>query len=344
MVPAVCEGMKWLALDIGGANLKAADGEGFAVSEVFPLWQQPDQLVESLRTLIALVPKVDYIAVTMTGELADCFATKTEGVNAILTALEQAADHRHTRVYLTSGMLVAVPVARRQPLLAAASNWHALAKFAGRFAPTGAGMVIDIGSTTTDIIPLSDGIPTTIGRTDTNRLLNGELVYSGVERTPLCAILNATPFRGRKCPIAAEFFSTTWDVYLTLGHLPEEPSNLHTADRRPATKEAARSRLARSICADAETFNEGDAKAMSQAACERQLARISIALRHVLERMPQPPATIVLSGRGEFLARMAIAGAGIAPRIISLSRELGSELSRSAAAHALAVLAREGTK
>jgi (4-(4-[2-(gamma-L-glutamylamino)ethyl]phenoxymethyl)furan-2-yl)methanamine synthase len=336
--------MKWLALDIGGANLKAADGEGFAVSEVFPLWQRPNQLAESLRTLIALVPKVDHIAATMTGELADCYATKTEGVQAILTALEDAADRRHTRVYLTSGMLVAVPIARRQPLLAAASNWHALAKFAGRYAPHGPGMVIDIGSTTTDIIPLSEGMPTTIGRTDTNRLLNGELVYSGVERTPLCAILSATPFRGRKCPLAAEVFATTSDVYVTLGNLPEEPSNSNTADGRPATKEAALARLARSICADCETFNEVDALAMAEAACERQVARIMIALRHVLERMPQAPSTIVLSGRGEFLARKAIEEVGLAPNIISLSRELGTELSRCAGAHALAVLAREGLK
>lgn len=336
--------MKWLALDIGGANLKAADGDGFAVTEAFPLWQKPEQLAEALRTLIALVPKVDHVAATMTGELADCFATKSEGVHAILTSLEEAVDRRHTRVYLTSGMLVSVPIARRQPLLAAASNWHALARFAGRFAPKGAGMLIDIGSTTTDIIPLFDGSPTTIGRSDTNRLLNGELVYSGVERTPLCALLSAAPFRGRKCPMAAEVFATTLDVYLTLGNLPEEPANLNTADRRPATKEAARDRLARSICADRETFNESDAKAMSEAALEKQLSRIHIALKHVLDRMPERPTTMVLSGRGEFLARRAIEHLGLMPRIVSMGKELGMELSRCAAAHALAVLAKEGPK
>ncbi len=336
--------MKWLALDVGGANLKAADGHGFAISEAFPLWQQQDELAEALRNLIAQVPKVDHIAATMTGELADCFDTKTEGVHEILNAIEEAADRRHTRIYLTSGMLVAMAIARRQPLLAAASNWHALARFAGRYAPQGAGMVIDIGSTTTDIIPLSDGTPTTIGRTDTNRLLNGELVYSGVERTPLCALLNAAPFRGRNCPTAAEVFATTLDVYLTLGDLPEEPANLHTADRRPATKEGSRGRLARSICADRDTFNEADARAMAIAASEKQLSRIVSALKHVLERMPQSPSTIVLSGRGEFLARRAIDSLGLMARIISLGKELGMELSRCAAAHALAVLAQEGPK
>jgi probable H4MPT-linked C1 transfer pathway protein len=336
--------MKWLALDIGGANLKIADGDGFSAIEAFPLWQAREQLAEALRRQIALVPRVDHIAVTMTGELADCFATKKEGVLAILNAVEEASDHRHTRIYLTSGMLVAMPIARRQPLLAAASNWHALARFAGRFAANGPGMLIDIGSTTTDIIPLSDGTPTTIGRTDTNRLLNGELVYTGVERTPICALLPAVPFRGRKCPVAAELFSTTLDAYLTLGQLPEEPSNTNTADHRPATKAAARDRLARSICSDREAFSELDAKLLSEAVLEKQLSRISTSLKHVLHRMPERPRTIVLSGRGEFLARKVIESLGPLPEIISLSKELGTELSRCAAAHALAVLAREGPK
>jgi uncharacterized hydantoinase/oxoprolinase family protein len=144
--------------------------------------------------------------------------------------------------------------------------------------------------------------------------------------------------------LAAEVFATTWDVYLTLGSLPEESSNLNTADGRPATKEAARGRLARSICSDCETFNETDAFAMAEAAQERQIARIVIALRHVLERMPQAPSTLILSGRGEFLARKAIESLGLTPNVISLGRELGAELSRCAGAHALAVLAREGQK
>jgi probable H4MPT-linked C1 transfer pathway protein len=336
--------MKWLAIDIGGANLKAADGGKFALSEPFPLWERPQQLAEALRSIISLVPRVDHIAVTMTGELADCFPTKTEGVQFILTALEEAADHRHTRVYLTSGMLVSIAVARRQALLAAASNWHALAKFAGRFTGKGTGLLIDIGSTTTDIIPLAGGNPVAIGKTDTNRLLNGELIYTGVERTPLCALLHSVPYRGRKCPVAAELFATTVDAYLTLGRLQEDPANLQTADHKPATREAAHTRLARMICADRETFNEVDAKAVAQAAMEKQIGRLMISLKHVLGRLPETPATIVISGRGEFLARQAIEAVGLLPRVISLGKELGDELSRCAAAHALAVLAQEGPK
>ncbi len=108
--------MKWLALDIGGANLKAADGDHFAVSQPFALWQNPHQLTDALRGMLALVPRVDHIAATMTGELADCFSTKAEGVKFILNALSVAADGRHTRIYLTNGKLVSLQVAARQPL------------------------------------------------------------------------------------------------------------------------------------------------------------------------------------------------------------------------------------
>ena len=122
--------MKWLALDIGGANLKAADGEGFAVSQPFPLWENSRQLADALRALVALVPRVDHVAATMTGELADCFTTKAEGVAFILNALSVAADGRHTRVYLTNGKLVSLQIALqaaavgRRPQLARAGEFR----------------------------------------------------------------------------------------------------------------------------------------------------------------------------------------------------------------------------
>jgi len=336
--------MKWMAIDIGGANLKAADGEKIAFIQPFALWQHPEQLADALRGLIAQVPRVDHIAVTMTGELADCFVTKAQGVQFILDSATAAADGRHLRIYMTNGLLVSPRIALRQPLLAAASNWHALARFAGRYAPKGCGLVIDIGSTTTDLIPLIDGTPVTMGHTDPNRMLSGELVYTGVERTPLCAVVHSLPWRGRKCPVAHELFATTWDVYLTLGDLPEEPSRDNTADRRPATKDTAWDRLARSICADREMFSQADAQLAAEGVADAQLARITKAAIHVIQRLPSQPVTVVIAGRGEFLARRVVENLNIFPQVVSLRDELGEETSRSATAHALAVLAREGPR
>jgi probable H4MPT-linked C1 transfer pathway protein len=336
--------MKWLAFDIGGANLKVADGEGFAVSQPFPMWENSRQLVDALRGLVALVPRVSHVAATMTGELADCFSTKVEGVSYILNALSVAADGRHTRVYLTNGRLVSLQTALKQPLLTAASNWHALAKFAGRYVPEGVGLLIDIGSTTCDMIPLVDGQPVTIGKTDTNRMINGELVYTGVQRSPVCAISQLVPWRGRKCPLAHEVFATMWDAYLTLGDLPEESSRRDTADRRPATKAAAHDRLARAICADREVFSESDALAMAESLSQAQLRKIAAIAVQLIARLQQPPHTVVISGLGEFLALRVLDELKLKSAVISLTRELGPELSRCAAAHSLAVLAREGSK
>lgn len=330
--------MNWLALDIGGANIKAADGQGFAISEPFPLWQRPRHLAEMLRTVIAGSPKPDHLVATMTGELADCFATKTEGVKYILEALNLAADGRHTRVYLINGAIVAPPVALRQPLLAAATNWHALSRFAGRYAPQGAALLIDIGSTTCDIIPLVDGKPAAQGTTDTERLVHGELVYTGVERSPLCAIVKSVPFRDGECPVAQEVFATAWDAYLMLSDVGEEPTSAHTADRRPATKAAARDRLARAVCADRETFTMRDAMAAAQAVATAQLSQVAVAANKVISRMPSPPATIIISGQGEFLARRVAEALKHSGAIVSLNKELGPAISRCATAHGLAVL------
>jgi (4-(4-[2-(gamma-L-glutamylamino)ethyl]phenoxymethyl)furan-2-yl)methanamine synthase len=336
--------MEWLALDIGGAHLKAADGDGLAIVQPFALWQNHKQLCTELRALLSAAGDVDHLAVTMTGELCDCFSTKKEGVEFILKTVEEAAAKRHTRVYLTSGALVAPQVALRQPLLAAASNWHALGRFAGKFVKRGCGLLIDIGSTTCDIIPLVDGQPVTLGRTDPNRLVNGELIYTGVQRSPVCAVVRGITWRGKKCPVAHEVFATMWDVYLMLGDLPEEPNSQHTADGRPATKWYAHDRLARMICADRELFTDTDALAAARGIARVQLSRIATVAHHVMSRLQTPPEAVVISGQGEFLARRVLERLGVSAPVVSLQSELGPELSRCATAHALAWIAQEGLR
>jgi probable H4MPT-linked C1 transfer pathway protein len=336
--------MNLLALDIGGANLKAADGNGFACSEPFPLWQKPDELAAAVAELIGRAPPSEKLVVTMTGELADCFQTKAEGVAHIVLAVEQAAGRRSVLVYLVDGSLVPVEVACRQAALAAASNWHALASFATRYLGAGPGLLLDIGSTTSDIIPLANGDVVVQGRTDPERLASGELVYTGVVRSPVCAVVDTLPWQGRQVPVAQELFATTRDAYLLLGDLPEDALDRRTADGRPATRPAARDRLARMICADRETFSEEDAAGAAEAVARGQLSRLGVAARNVLRRLPATPETIVISGQGEFLARRLCQRLQVSAKIVSLADELGKNASQAAPAHALAVLAREQPK
>jgi probable H4MPT-linked C1 transfer pathway protein len=202
-------------------------------------------------------------------------------------------------------------------------------------------LLIDIGSTTTDIIPIFDGQPVVRGVTDTSRLLSGELVYTGIERSPVCALVQQVPYRGQPCPVAQEFFATTLDVYLVLDQIPENSADFHTADGRAATKACARARLGRMIAADSNEFNHRDAIAISEAVANAQLARIAAAVKQMVRRLPQPPTAYIFSGHGEFLVMKGLEDLPSVQRVVRLSAELGVEVSRCAPAHALAVLARE---
>lgn len=336
--------MAWLALDVGGANLKSADGRGFAASRPFALWKAPEALASELAALVAAGPACDAIAAAMTGELADCYDTKADGVRAIVGALATAAGSQPLVIYTTDGEFVSPEAACERPLAAAASNWHALAAYASRLTHGRTGLLIDIGSTTVDVIPLGRDGPAAAGRCDPERLLRGELVYTGVERTPVSAIVRTLPWRGDEYPIASELFATAADAYVVLGELPEEPQNCETADGRTRTRAAARNRLARMVCADASMFTEEDAHRAAAAIREAQLAAIAAAANRVLTRMSTPPQTIVLSGHGEFLGRdllSRLAWDAAPPEVLSLNNALGPHVSRCAPAHALAVLAEE---
>jgi probable H4MPT-linked C1 transfer pathway protein len=323
-----------LGLDIGGANLKAAHSSGVALLRPYALWKNPAGLTTALRELMRALPPFDRLAVTMTGELCDCFESKRHGVGAILAAVETLAERRAVHIWSTQGHFLDLDAAKADPLSVAAANWLALATFAGRFAPKGPALLIDIGSTTTDIIPLCDGRPVPRGRSDPERLRCRELVYTGVRRTPVCALLGAAG--------AAEFFATTLDVYLILGDQPENAGDRDTADGRSATRAAAHARLARMVCADGEIWPEAKTQRLARRIRNRQIRLLRRAVRRVSTTLPSPPAAVITSGSGEFLA-VQLVRKYLGPPIhrLSLAEMLGPLISQAACAYALAVLAGE---
>lgn len=318
-----------LGLDIGGANLKAAHTNGTAQLMPFELWKNPDGLMDALRDMLKQMPKSDLLAVTMTGELCDCFETKRQGVAFILDSLVKAVDQIPIRVWTTRGFFKDLEGTKEQHLKTASANWLALATFVGRYVPSGSSLLIDIGSTTTDIVALLDGKPVPRGRTDFERLQSRELVYSGVRRTPICSLLGPEG--------AAELFATTLDIYLLLGELKENPSDMDTADGRPATRAAAHARLARMVGADSESFSEREAINLAQQVFHRQLTILRDAVNLVASRFSLQPLTAMISGSGEFLARKVPKNMNS----ISLADKLGPEISQAACAYAVAVLAQE---
>jgi probable H4MPT-linked C1 transfer pathway protein len=333
----------WLALDVGGANIKAAHEQGPCRTLPFELWRDPSALSSVLETLLASVPPFGRIALTMTAELCDCYATKAEGVAHVLEATVSAFGRRPLVVWCADGCFRDVPGVLARPSLAAAANWLALAEVVARIIPEHEGLLIDIGSTTTDIVLLARGHARPMGRTDPERLATGELVYAGVRRTPVCALTHELPYRGRSTGVAAELFATTLDVYLTLGSIPPDLSDRATSDGLPATVSAARGRLARMIGADRDGFDGEDARILAEAADSALTARLAEAVSRVASAGSTPPRSAILSGSGEFLARAVLRRLPQVAAIASLAELWGAEASVCACARALLLLASEGS-
>jgi len=337
--------MHIVGLDIGGANLKAASVDGQAASRSFAIWREPDRLPGQLHELLADLPPADALAVTMTAELADCFETKSEGVRRILDSVLQAAAGCPVVVWQTGGEFVSVADAKELTQLVAAANWHALATFSGRLAQEGDAILIDIGTTTTDLIPIHDGLPVPWGLTDRGRLASHELVYTGVGRTPICSLASRVALGDQNVGLAAELFATTRDIYLLTGDHPEDSNCRDTADGRPATRADAARRLARMLCCDSTEISDDELLDVAGQIATIQLDLLGHALRRVIgiSRDGHPLETVLVSGSGSFLARRLVAShhdlAGA--RQVDLSECFSSDIATAACAFATARLAQE---
>jgi len=319
--------------DIGAVNVKAAlwmrnenqTEQVRVISKPIEIWREKDRLPDALRSaydlIISGVPP-QAMAITMTAELSDAFSTKREGVRFILDSLSASLSGIPTYVFSLEGDFVSVEAARTRPLEFAASNWLASAQWIASRSPNC--LLIDVGSTTTDILPIVNGKVSVAGRTDPERLASGELVYTGALRTNVAAIVSSVPVAGRLCRVASEYFSISGDVHLILGNLSPAEYTCTTPDGRPASLDAARGRLARLVCADAEMLSTAEIDEMARYIGLRQVHQICNGIGQVISRFPSlriQPAIII--GSGSFLGAAAAGSMGL--KIERLSGELGQE-------------------
>jgi hypothetical protein len=335
--------------DIGGVHLKRSrlrrgPGGGFRLETAvvpFEIWKDPAALAGRLGALAEGAAGPETHAVTMTAELADVFARRADGVRAVLDAVRRALPGPPARVLDLDGTLVAWEEARERPLRVAAANWCATARLVGRLRRRA--LLIDIGSTTTDIVPVRSGRPAPSARTDTDRLLTGELVYTGAQRTPPAALAEAVPLRGGWCRLATEHFAITADVYRVLGRLSEEAYTAATPDGRGRGRDEAAARLARVVCGDRDTVPDRDLEAIAAYLEDRQIDLVVRAVRQVLWRDPDPPRLAIVAGAGRFLAAAAAGRAGlVCERLADLLPEIaGAGWDAAAPSAALALLLAE---
>ena len=333
-----------LGWDIGGVNTKAARLPGNPGASVirstslpFAVQREPQALGPALVAVARQLgaEPTDSHAITMTAELSQAFRTKREGVAFILDALEATFPSGRLHVYTVDGRFVSPRDARADSRAVAASNWAATANWVGQWVPTC--LLMDIGTTSTDLIPIVDGKAAAEGRTDPERLLSGELVYTGALRTPVEAVARRVPLWGREAALSADGFALIGDAHLWLGRLSPTDYTCSTPDGRPATREFAGERLARTVCADRDMLDDPAIDAIAAALAGAQVRTIAEALGSLRRRRPEI-TTAVVTGLGDFIAAEAARAAGLTVR--PLAEKMG-DAARIAPAAAAAWLLRQ---
>ena len=331
-----------LGLDIGGANTKAAIIEfneheikrSFSHIEYFPFWEKSLKDVPKMLNRIVLkirenhsipLEDMDYIAVAITAELSDAFQTKREGIFKILNALVQVFNQEKLRFISTSNKFLKHSQIQNNYSLICAANWVSTALFLGHFLPEC--ILIDAGSTTIDLIPILNSLPVPKGKTDIERLIYHELIYSGGLRASIPSITHFVPYKGNNLRISFEKFALVSDVHRILNNITEKEYNIDTADNRSTSIENSYARLSRMICMDLETISKEDIDEIAQYIYEKQLeiiySEIQAFMKNTTKRFPllkKNPKFVITGLSAEFLVRKSLEKLGFTN--ISLYKEI----------------------
>ncbi len=292
--------------DVGGAHLKAArlDGTGAVVRVLqvpCPLWQGIEHLHRALEQVLSAFDPAPIHALTMTGEMVDLFPSRREGVARLVTAVRERLPGGALRCYAgADGFVDGGEVAGRARRVASA-NWMASAAMVAACLPEA--VFIDVGSTTTDLVAVQGGRVLASGGTDAERLLTGELVYTGVVRTPVMALAGEVPFAGDWVPVVAELFATAADVHRLTGQLPEAADQHPAADGREKSVAGSARRLARMIGRDVESAPLPEWQRLAVWLADAQATRVDAAWDRLLSRVQVAgDAPVVVAGVGRFVA------------------------------------------
>ena len=334
-----------LGIDVGGANTKAATSDGSFARYIYaPLWRNKasiyDVLADVKRELEAEGKGIRGTGAVMTGELCGCFSTKREGVlyikRAVSTMFENAKFFDSYCTFKDSFYV------DNDLLSFAATNWLASAKFLSKEYKDV--IFVDIGSTTTDVIPIVEG-KIKAKRTDFERLNSGELIYSGVLRTGVAHLLKRVKVRGEEYGTSSELFTITADAYLVLGCITnddyrcEKPCNYFVNEEVKKENEdknriSAMQRLARVLCSDLEEIGEEGAVGIAEQVKEAQVEELIDPIKRIKAKYGLE--MVVSAGIGDFIAKEAADSLNI--EFLSLSSRYGKEISAVFPAYAVAKL------
>jgi probable H4MPT-linked C1 transfer pathway protein len=328
--------------DIGGVHLKVARAEDGRITKVMqyasPLRAGTELLRQAFAEARTEIGAANRNVVTMTGELADTFSSRKEGVKR-LTKLA-AGELDSVSIYAGPAGCVRPEDAHEHSADIASANWHACASLIAR--KRNNALFIDLGSTTTDVIPIVAGKVVARGYTDSQRLAAGELVYTGLVRGFVMATAGRAPLRGTWTPLINENFATMADVHRILGTLPAGADLMATADGREKTIEASRARLARMLGSDASDADDETWTLLARWFAEAQMRAIADAATLVMSSGALASATVIAAGIGltviEEIARRLGRGYATFDELLDVAPDVRAAVCHCASAAALASL------
>jgi (4-(4-[2-(gamma-L-glutamylamino)ethyl]phenoxymethyl)furan-2-yl)methanamine synthase len=311
-------------LDVGGAHLKVAlveKGRTIAAQQFrCRLWMGVEKLDTALRKAAPLLSRAEEIAVTMTGELSDVFPDRITGVGTIVTRMVDAFGPR-VRFWIGPRGFGTADEARAHPRDVGSTNFLATAELASRSHSDA--LLIDFGSTTTDIIPVHNDAVAVTGLTDAVRQTTGELVYTGYTRTAVMGVATRAPFKGEWVSFAREHLATMADVRRILGVDLTEFDQHTTADGKDKSVASSTIRLARMLGRDAVEGSDADWRTVASYVREEQLRSIHDGALQVLSRARLPGnAPVIAAGIGA--ADAAIIASRLGRRSIPFAELVGA--------------------
>ncbi len=314
-----------LGLDVGGANVKMSfvSFNGWQDFDVFysglwyfPFWIKKPlfrDFLENIRREIELKEEWKGLGVTMTAELSDCFQTKREGVLWIARRVCEVFGEERVFFLTVDGKMVSLKELLKDPLKGAATNWIGTAFLIGSRFPDC--IMVDVGSTTTDLVSIVEGKPFSKGRTDPERLARGELIYTGVLRTNVTSIVQKVPTPWGECRASSELFAITGDIHLVLGNIEVRDYNVDTPNGKKPSFDSALTRIARVVCADKEMLSRNQIVNIARFIYEKQLQQIIEGLKQVIEEnkdvLGNSPKIVFTGSGGEFLGKEAAKRLGL---------------------------------
>ncbi len=287
----------YLGLDIGGAYLKIVGLDrnkkiAYVSQHKTPIWEGIIKLNSALNYLNNFNKKT-LCAITMTAELCDNFKTRREGVSKIVKCLKKINLHKF---FFTNKKKMFTQSPR--PLSAASMNWYATAKFVST--RLSEALIIDFGSTTTDLILIKNNIIKNKYFDDFTRLVNHELVYTGFTRTPLSGISNEIKIKNRTYQIIPEFFSNTSDLYRVKNFIKQDMDLYPTCDGRSNSKKNSLRRVARNLGMDLNDSNEKFVEKICEKLIDNQLNKIFNTAKILLKKNDcKKEITIIPCGIGK---------------------------------------------